>query len=607
MITRTTILAIIALFTAGCGVQKNQQALEAESVVEFTPPVKKTHRKSASRASSKKPSWDLKIAEKAEQRRTFSAGKSISRAMRMTANSRYSSKRSRRKKMRHATNASKKQSGRHGFSRSPRKIWIPKQFHTEEYDRIYESEFLDPRGNPLSTFSIDVDTASYSNVRRFITDSKLPPKDAVRIEEFINYFDYDYPPPEDKHPFSTTIELSICPWNIDHTLVHIGLQAKDIGIENLPPCNLVFLIDISGSMAKPNKLPLVKKSLRLMVEKLRKNDTVSIVVYADTASVLLPATPGDDKSTILRTVNTLYADGSTAGGEGIRLGYSTAKNNFIEGGNNRIVLATDGDFNVGISSDAELVRLIEKKRNEGVFLTILGFGMGNVKFSKLEKIAGKGNGNFMYIDNLREAKKALVSEFGGNLLTVAKDVKIRIEFNPLRVKGYRLIGYENRVLTKEDFADDTKDAGELGSGHSITALYEVMPTTFKQETRKTPPLRYQDIILSQSSQTNEIMMMRIRYKKPDGKGSVLIARPILDEPVALDEASDNFEFSAAVAEFGLLLRNSKFKGQTTYEQVLQLAKASKGEDSKGYRAEFIRLVETVELLEKSKEGFSATK
>jgi Ca-activated chloride channel homolog len=609
MLIRTIVFAITALFITGCGVQKKQRAPETESAVESTPPVKKARRKPVSRASPKIPSWDLLMTEKAEQRKTYSrsAGKSNTGARR-AANSRYHSQRSRRMKMRYGTNASKKQSELHGFSRRPRKIWASIRFHTEEYNRIYESKFMNPRGNPLSTFSIDVDTASYSNVRRFIVNSKLPPKDAVRIEEFINYFDYDYPQPKDKHPFSTTIELSACPWNTAHNLVHIGLQAKDIEFENLPPCNLVFLIDISGSMDQPNKLPLVKKSLRLMVEKLRKKDKVSIVVYADAATVLLQATPGDDKSTILRAVDNLRAHGSTAGGEGIKLAYSTAKSNFMAGGNNRIVLATDGDFNVGISSDAGLVRLIEKKRDEGIFLTIFGFGMGNYKDAKMERVADKGNGNYMYIDNIREANKALVSEFGGTVLTVAKDVKIQVEFNPARVKGYRLIGYENRILTKEGFYDDTKDAGELGAGHSVTALYEVIPSTSREETPKTASLRYQKIIFSlQASRTGELMMMSIKYKAPDGKKSILIKRPVLDDPVPFEEVSDNFKFSTAVAEFGLLLRDSIFKGGATYEQVIQLAKESKGEDREGYRTEFIRLVETVELLEKSKKGFSVTK
>ena len=609
MIIRAIVFAITTLFITGCGAGEKQRAPETESAVESTPPVKKVWRKPVSRASPKIPSWDLLMKEKAEQRKTYScsAGKSNTRA-RWVSSSRYSGQRSRSLKMLYSSNVSRKLSAMQSFSRRPRKIWIPGQFHTEGYDRIYESEFLDPRGNPLSTFSIDVDTASYSNVRRFITNSKLPPKDAVRIEEFINYFDYDYPQPKEKFPFSTTVELSECPWNTTHNLVHIGLQAKDVEFENLPPCNLVFLIDISGSMDQPSKLPLVKKSLRLMVEKLRRKDRVTVLAYADTAAVLLQATPGDDKSTILRAVDSLRADGSTSGGEGIKLAYATAKSNFMAGGNNRIVLATDGDFNVGISSDAELVRLIERKRDEGIFLTILGFGMGNYKDAKMEKVADKGNGNYLYIDNIREANKALVSEFGGTVLTVAKDVKIQVEFNPARVKEYRLIGYENRILTKEGFDDDTKDAGELGAGHSVTALYEVIPSTSREETPKTASLRYQKIIFSpQASRTGELMMMSIKYKAPDGKKSILIKRPVLDDPVPLDATSDKFKFSAAVAEFGLLLRDSKFKGGATYEQVIQLAKQSKGEDTEGYRAEFIRLVETVELLEKSKKGFSATK
>lgn len=476
----------------------------------------------------------------------------------------------------------------------------PRQFHTEEYDRIYEEEFLDVLNNPLSTFSIDVDTASYSNARRFITASQLPPKDAVRIEEFINYFTYEYPQPEGEHPFSITTELSACPWNSSHQLVHIGLQGKKLAKETLPDSNLVFLLDVSGSMNHPYKLPLLKRAFRLLVEQLEEKDDVAIVVYAGAAGLVLPPTPGDDKATILQALNSLQAGGSTAGGEGIQLAYKIAKENLIKGGNNRVILATDGDFNVGISSDAELVRLIEEKRDEGIFLTILGFGMGNYKDSKMEKLADKGNGNYSYIDTIREAKKVLVSELAGTLLTIAKDVKIQIEFNPAKVKAYRLIGYENRMLAKEDFVDDTKDAGELGVGHSVTALYEIILASSDEELRTTPELKYQETKLSpDASQTNELMTVKFRYKPPDGEESILMTQPLLDESFLLEKTSENFKFSAAVAEFGLLLRDSQFKGEATYEQVLQLARESKGKDEEGYRAEFIQLVETVELLEKS--------
>jgi len=472
------------------------------------------------------------------------------------------------------------------------------EFNTEEYDRIYENEFLDALSNPLSTFSIDVDTASYSNTRRFINDSKLPPPDAVRIEEFINYFNYDYPQPEAEHPFSIITELSDAPWNPDHQLAHIGLQGREIPKEQLPDSNLVFLMDVSGSMNQANKLPLVKKGFKLLVEQLDENDTVAIVVYAGAAGLVLPATSGDNATVILEAIENLQAGGSTAGGQGIELAYQIAKENFIEGGNNRVILATDGDFNVGPSSDGELVRLIEQKREEGVFLTILGFGTGNYKDSKMEQLADKGNGNYAYLDNIREAKKVLVSELGGTLFTIAKDVKIQIEFNPAKVKAYRLIGYENRLLAKEDFADDTKDAGELGAGHAVTALYELIPIGADETTRPTPELKYQDTELSdEAERTDELMTVKLRYKQPDGDESILIVHPVLDESIDFDQSSDNFKFAAAVAEFGLLLRGSEFKGDATYDQVLELAQESKGQDETGYRAEFIRLVETAELLE----------
>jgi Ca-activated chloride channel family protein len=474
----------------------------------------------------------------------------------------------------------------------------PTDFNTEEYDRIYENEFLDALSNPLSTFSIDVDTASYSNARRFINNSQLPPPDAVRVEEFVNYFNYDYPPPQDEHPFSIYTELSQAPWNPAHQLAHIGLQGRKIPKEQLPDSNLVFLLDVSGSMNEPNKLPLVKQGFKLLVEQLYEKDRIAIVVYAGAAGLVLPPTPGDNKAVILQAIDNLEAGGSTAGGEGIELAYQIAKDNFIEGGNNRVILATDGDFNVGPSSDAELVRLIEQRREEDIFLTILGFGTGNYKDSKMEQLADKGNGNYAYLDNIREAKKVLVSELAGTLLTIAKDVKIQIEFNPAKVKAYRLIGYENRILAKEDFADDTKDAGELGAGHAVTALYEIIPVGADEATRPTPELKYQDTDLSaEAEKTNELMTVKLRYKQPDGDESILMVQPVLDESVSLDQASDNFKFSAAVAEFGLLLRDSQFKGEATYDQVLELAKESKGQDEAGYRAEFIRLVETVELLE----------
>lgn len=469
-------------------------------------------------------------------------------------------------------------------------------FNTEAYDYIQENEFLDAMSNPLSTFSIDVDTASYSNTRRFLNNSQLPPVDAVRIEEFVNYFDYDYPQPDGQHPFSITTEVSTCPWNPDHRLVHIGLQGRQVDKEALPDSNLVFLFDVSGSMNEPNKLPLLKQGFRLLVEQLTERDRVSMVVYAGSAGLVLPPTSGAEKATILAAIDRLEAGGSTAGGQGIQLAYRQAQENFIPGGNNRVILATDGDFNVGVSSDAELVRLIEQKRAEGVFLSILGFGTGNYKDSKMEQLSNKGNGNYAYIDTIREAKKVLVSEMAGTLLTIAKDVKVQIEFNPARVKAYRLIGYENRLLAKEDFSDDTKDAGELGAGHTVTALYEIIPVSAGEQLRPVPELKYQESTMSAQAGSGELLTVKFRYKQPDGTQSIEIVSPLLDEPIALEESSDNFKFSAAVAEFGLLLRNSAFKGEATFDQVLALARAGLGQDAEGYRSEFVRLVETAQLL-----------
>jgi Ca-activated chloride channel family protein len=467
-------------------------------------------------------------------------------------------------------------------------------WNTEEYDRIYENRFLKAIDNPLSTFSIDVDTASYANVRRFIANGRLPYPDAVRIEELINYFSYDYPQPGGEHPFAFFTEISVCPWNTEHRLIHIGIQGKQIPKEQLPPNNLVFLIDVSGSMNSPNKLPLLKKAFTLLADELRQEDRVAIVVYAGAAGMVLPSTSGADKEVIIQALEGLSAGGSTAGGQGIVSAYETAQKYYNPQGNNRVILATDGDFNVGPSSDAELVRLIEEKRNRGIFLTVLGFGMGNYKDSKMEKLADKGNGNYAYIDTLSEAKKVLINEMGSTLLTIAKDVKIQIEFNPAHVNSYRLIGYENRVLAKEDFDDDTKDAGELGAGHTVTALYEVVP--FQGDDSK-ETLKYQETTISDDAYaTAEIMTMKFRYKKPKADDSILIEIPVEDTDVSLDATSDNFRFSAAVAEWGLLLRKSEYKGNGTYTQVLDLARGSCGRDEYGYRSEFISLVESVIML-----------
>jgi len=475
------------------------------------------------------------------------------------------------------------------------------EWNTEDYSSINENVFHDPTRNPLSTFSIDVDAASYSNVRRFLNGSQLPPKDAVRIEELINYFSYDYPQPTNQDPFSVNTEVGRCPWNENHYLVHIGLQGKIIPTENLPASNLVFLIDVSGSMNAPNKLPLLKSAFKLLVEKLRPQDKVSMVVYAGAAGLVLSPTPGDQKSHIIASLENLQAGGSTAGGQGIILAYKTAREQFIKGGNNRVILATDGDFNVGISSNAGMEELIEEERKSGVFLTVLGFGMGNYKDSKMEILADKGNGNYAYIDNILEAKKVFIHEFGGTLFTIAKDVKIQVEFNPAIVQSYRLIGYENRKLRDEDFNDDRKDAGELGSGHTVTALYEIIPAGVENKYQNPiDPLKYQDQKIDNKGHfKDEMMTVKLRYKLPDEDQSRLTTAVIREKPGDLKSTSENFRFSMAVAAYGMLLRNSDFKGSVTYEQVLDWAKNSKGKDMEGYRAEFILMVESTRLLSKS--------
>ncbi|UCC79860.1 MAG: von Willebrand factor type A domain-containing protein [Candidatus Zixiibacteriota bacterium] len=473
-------------------------------------------------------------------------------------------------------------------------------FKTEEYDRIYENEFLDALSNPLSTFSIDVDAASYTNTRRYLNDGYLPPADAVRIEEFINYFTYDYPRPEKDLPFSITTEVSQCPWAEKHKLLHIGLQGKTVSLEDIPPGNLVFLLDVSGSMRPANKLPLLKSAFKLLVDQLRDNDRVAIVVYAGASGLVLPSTPGNQKRTIIDAIDNLYSGGCTAGAAGIKLAYEIAKKNFIKDGNNRVILATDGDFNVGVSSTSELVRMIEEKREDGIFLTVLGFGQGNLKDSRMEQLADKGNGNYAYIDNIMEGKKVLVSELSATIYTIAKDVKIQLEFNPARVLAYRLVGYENRMLKKEDFNDDKKDAGEIGAGHSVTAIYEIIPAGEEMKLSDVDPLKYQrSQIVPDAYESAELLTVKFRYKKPDGDKSKLITVPALDQNLKLSKTSDNFRFSAAVAEFGMLLRDSKHKGDSSYDRVIKLASGARGEDSEGYRAEFIKLVKLARDLSKT--------
>ncbi|MEQ1676386.1 MAG: von Willebrand factor type A domain-containing protein [Chitinophagaceae bacterium] len=480
---------------------------------------------------------------------------------------------------------------------------VREDFNREGYDKITENKFLKATDNPLSTFSIDVDAASYSNVRRFLNQGQLPPAGAVRIEEMVNYFKYEYPQPSNNDPFSINTEISDAPWNRDHKLVLIGLQGKKIPTENLPASNLVFLIDVSGSMSGPERIGLVKASMKMLVDQLREQDKVAMVVYAGAAGLVLPPTSGADKSKIKDAIDNLEAGGSTAGGAGIKLAYKTAKEYFVKGGNNRVILCTDGDFNVGESSDDAMERMIEEERKSGVFLTVLGYGMGNYQDAKMQKLADKGNGNHAYIDGITEAKKVLVNEFGGTLFTIAKDVKLQIEFNPAKVQGYRLIGYENRMLAKEDFNNDKKDAGELGSGHTVTALYEIIPVGVESDfLQNVDSLKYQKNVvpLSKSSHTDEIMTVKFRYKAPDGDVSKLIEHPVKDKEISVAKTSDNFRFATSVAEFGMLLRNSEFKSNASFENVLTLARKAKGNDEEGYRSEFIRLVESAQLLAKAK-------
>lgn len=473
-------------------------------------------------------------------------------------------------------------------------------YNTEDYDAIVENRFLSVRDNALSTFSIDVDAAAYSNIRRYLTMNQLPPAGSVRIEEMINYFSYDYPQPLNGEPFSVNTEMSACPWNPQHTLVLIGLQGKKIPVENLPASNLVFLIDVSGSMMPENRLPLVKSSMKLLVDQLREQDKVSIVVYAGSAGLVLPATSGNQKMKIKEAIDQLEAGGSTAGGEGIKLAYKIAGNNFLKRGNNRVILCTDGDFNVGVSSDAELERIIEEERKSGVFLTVLGYGMGNYKDNKMQKLADKGNGNHAYIDGISEARKVLVNEFGGTLFTIAKDVKLQIEFNPAEVQAYRLIGYENRMLNKEDFNNDKKDAGDLGSGHTVTALYEVIPAgvtnTFKESVDSLKYWLPNPQLLTVTRASNEIMTIKLRYKKPDGNVSRLLEHPVKNRKLLLANTSDNFRFAASVAEFGMLLRNSEFKQSSSFDNAWLLAEQALGKDEEGYRSEYLKLLKSASLL-----------
>ncbi|MCA9070675.1 MAG: VWA domain-containing protein, partial [Planctomycetaceae bacterium] len=449
------------------------------------------------------------------------------------------------------------------------------------------------------TFSIDVDTASYSNVRRFLNQGQLPPPGAVRIEELINYFPYDYPAPEGRQPFSVNVEVADCPWNSEHRLARIGLKGREIDIEQRPPSNLVFLLDVSGSMSDANKLPLVKSSMKMLVDRLGENDRVAVVVYAGASGLVLPSTSADHKTKILSALDRLNAGGSTNGGEGIQLAYRISVENFIPGGVNRVILCTDGDFNVGKTNQSELIRLIEEKAKTGVFLSVLGFGMGNYKDSTMEKLADKGNGNYAYIDTHNEARKVLVEGLTGTLITIAKDVKIQVDFNPAQVEGYRLIGYENRMLRAEDFKDDTKDAGEIGAGHTVTALYELVPPGKPLPGSDVDPSKYQKPDqLTEAAASDELFTVRLRYKDPDGQDSKPLEAPIKAEKKPFAQAGQDFQFAAAVAQFGMLLRDSQYKGDSTFEKVLNTASANVGGDDSGYRREFVGLVEKARELKR---------
>ncbi len=467
-------------------------------------------------------------------------------------------------------------------------------FTTEAYDSISENVFQTALDVPLSTFSIDVDTASYANVRRFLNNEQVPPAGAIRTEELINYFPYNYPQPTNGGPFSVNLEASRAPWNGQHELVRIGLKGREVPASERGAANLVFLVDVSGSMDEPNKLPLLQRSLKGLVENVAAKDRVAIVVYAGSSGLVLPSTPGTRKARILEALENLKAGGSTNGAEGIRLAYNVARENFLKGGNNRVILCTDGDFNVGTTDQSELVRLIEKERTSGIFLSVLGFGTGNLKDSTMEKLADKGNGNYAYIDSPAEGRKVLVEQMGGTLFTIAKDVKIQVEFNPALVAGYRLIGYENRLLAKEDFNDDKKDAGEIGAGHTVTALYEIVPAG--QPVPGHPsvdPLKYQtpakeDIKPSSS----KLLTVKLRYKAPDGNESQLLEVPLTAPQIpSFETASADFQFAAAVAAFGMKLRGSPDAGDLNWSDIQQIARRSLGEDPGSYRAEFLTLIE----------------
>lgn len=471
------------------------------------------------------------------------------------------------------------------------------EINTNEFKGVRENGFLNTAKNPLSTFSADVDRASYSLVRTNLNGGQLLSPNAVRIEELINYFDYEYPAPVNNDPVAIYADLAICPWNKEHQLVRIGLQGKRIPTDKLPASNLVFLLDVSGSMDEPNRLPLVKQAFKALVQQLREEDRVAIVVYAGAAGLVLPSTSGKEKTKIIDALENLSAGGSTAGGAGIKLAYKTAADHFIKKGNNRVILATDGDFNVGLSSADDLQDMIERERTKGISLSVLGFGMGNYKDNRLETLADKGNGNYAYIDNFEEARRTFVTEFGGTLFTIAKDVKLQVEFNPKFVQSYRLVGYENRLLNDEDFNDDKKDAGDMGSGHTVTALYELVPVGGREGS--VDPLKYQNPIPVAYKSSNELLTVKMRYKEPDGEKSKLLEKVLLPGAKSIENAPEDFRLAASVAQFGMLLRSSPYKGSATYESALKLANGARGKDPEGYRAEYIQLLKKAQLLQEA--------
>ncbi|MBK7874293.1 MAG: VWA domain-containing protein [Planctomycetes bacterium] len=470
--------------------------------------------------------------------------------------------------------------------------------NTEAYAPIAENAFKLATQDPLSTFSVDVDTASYANVRRFLSERQLPPPDAVRIEELVNYFRYDYPKPDGEAPFSVTTRVATAPWAPTHKLVQIGLHGRDIDVAKREPSNLVFLIDVSGSMDRPDKLPLLVRSMKLLVEQLDGRDRIAMVVYAGASGVVLPSTTCDHRAIILNALDSLQAGGSTNGAAGIELAYQIAQQNFAQEGQNRVVLCTDGDFNVGVTDDGSLTRLIEEKRKSGVFLSVLGFGTGNTKDAKMELLADKGNGNYAYIDTLKEAQKVLVSEMGGTLTTIAKDVKLQLEFNPAEVQAWRLIGYENRVLAHQDFNDDTKDAGEIGAGHDVTALYEIVPVGVPFQASGVDPLKYQTPPApTGAARSGELLNVKLRYKSPNRDTSQLLETPVRDTGATWQSAHHDLKWASAVAGFGLVLRKSAFVGEFTLKDVQNLATQGVGEDVGGYRREFVELVQKAQAIQ----------